>query len=280
MSVSSGGTDAICIAYIAVTDPTNAKRLFLGDIAAHCGADWYLSSLSVQDVHPKCFWLDSDHTNGAKYSGIGIHMPSFSSEDEGPMKGLALEYNTTKDAMCNSAPRLKLYEDLRGEDPIMFFDPPFTGNDFNPDGSDKDLTKIIGVAGSKAKINRKLSPEACKKTGCPHIWDADGPGTGTPAKVRRSNHADKLVISHFAAHSAAELCGSETSKGPDFVSMREKIFCDMENKISRNLCSDSTSTCCFDFDVQQMRQCGFRGTSASKRASPNKSYSKVHHWGA
>jgi hypothetical protein len=44
----------------------------------------------------------------------------------------------------------------------------------------------------------------------------------------------RLVISSEASHNATALCASETSRGPDFVSLAEKVYCNM---VSR---SDST----------------------------------------
>ncbi|KAL9032291.1 MAG: hypothetical protein Q9180_006589, partial [Flavoplaca navasiana] len=39
ISVVNGGDDALCIAYIALTQPDDTKKVFYGDFAKECGAD-------------------------------------------------------------------------------------------------------------------------------------------------------------------------------------------------------------------------------------------------
>lgn len=43
ISISKGGIDALCIAYITVTWPDGGKYLFSGDVGFTCGAHWYAS---------------------------------------------------------------------------------------------------------------------------------------------------------------------------------------------------------------------------------------------
>ncbi|KUJ23952.1 uncharacterized protein LY89DRAFT_744511 [Mollisia scopiformis] len=52
---------------------------------------------------------------------------------------------------------------------------------------------------------------------------------------------NKLVVSDFASHSAIEVCVSETSWGPDFVSTVEAIFCDMCQRRTYPLCGENGS---------------------------------------
>ncbi len=47
MSVSGGGEDSICIAYIYVTPPSKEFWGFFGDVAKECGGSWYHSNLPV-----------------------------------------------------------------------------------------------------------------------------------------------------------------------------------------------------------------------------------------
>ena len=54
------------------------------------------------------------------------------------------------------------------------------------------------------------------------------------------------------AHSASELRGSETSRGPSFVSTQEGTYCDMSHKTSYPLCSATVTTGCFDVDTKQL----------------------------
>lgn len=74
-----------------------------------------------------------------------------------------------------------------------------------------------------------------------HFWyakDADS----MPRKKRRqpartsSKFDGRLVTSIHEQHSAIELCGSDQSYGPDFVSFSENVFCDMGTKVHWPLC--------------------------------------------
>jgi hypothetical protein len=69
-------------------------------------------------------------------------------------------------------------------------------------------------------INRRIERRAEE----PHHWC-------------KENH---LVISEFAEHSAIEVCESESSWGPDFVSITEGIFCDMCERESYPLCDEGS----------------------------------------
>src|ERR1700738_3356157 len=61
------------------------------------------------------------------------------------------------------------------------------------------------------------------------------------AKSRRqdtqgSKFGGKLITSTHPSHSAIGLCDSDTSRGPDFVSHHEGMYCDMETKQAYPLC--------------------------------------------
>lgn len=53
---------------------------------------------------------------------------------------------------------------------------------------------------------------------------------------RSPSLAKTLISSPREKHSAIELCASETSYGPDFVSRSERVFCDMGTKVAWPLC--------------------------------------------
>lgn len=56
----------------------------------------------------------------------------------------------------------------------------------------------------------------------------------------------RLVQSNIPEHSAIDLCGSETSVGPDFVSTVEGVMCDMGTKQHMPLCAIGVLGRCFD----------------------------------
>jgi hypothetical protein len=61
-----------------------------------------------------------------------------------------------------------------------------------------------------------------------------------------------VVVSKIESHSAKEVCESESSAGPDFVSTVEGVFCDTAAKEWWYLCSSKISTGCFDLETQRM----------------------------
>lgn len=80
----------------------------------------------------------------------------------------------------------------------------------------------------------------------------------------------RLVISSAASHNATELCLSETSRGPDLVSMAEGVFCDMATKEVLPLCDQGTKHDCFHVDS--------RTKLLSNETTHAKSYTKVLQW--
>jgi hypothetical protein len=106
-----------------------------------------------------------------------------------------------------------------------------------------------------------------KRTEQPHKWCQEG----------------QLVVSEHPGHSAAEVCESETSWGPDFISIVEGIYCDMCERRSYPLCNSkavrarggSASGTCFDMKSKQLRAPLSRRRDQSV---PMKKYNKVRHW--
>jgi hypothetical protein len=89
-------------------------------------------------------------------------------------------------------------------------------------------------------LNRRIESRAEE----PHHWC-------------KENH---LVISEFAEHSAIEVCESESSWGPDFVSITEGIFCDMCERQSYLLCDQGSGGS------------GSAGSSVQMEARPTSSF--------
>ena len=89
-----------------------------------------------------------------------------------------------------------------------------------------------------------------------------------------------VVISDIDSHSAKELCENHTSVGPDFVSTKEGLYCDMCAHELWHVCSASVSKGCFDMTSRTMRPGGgIQGRDeASERVVPEKSYEKTTHW--
>ncbi|KAI9652386.1 MAG: hypothetical protein M1829_001661 [Trizodia sp. TS-e1964] len=204
ISVVAQESDAICISYIYASG-NGAQYAWYGDMGWTCGADWHYSNFTVGDGHyqPKCVWIDSDHSNGLRFQGMSLHFPDFTASQTGQRD----EYNTNLDALCNSDARMKFWPGIVPDAIIPFFDPPLA---YNADGSDADLSLVI----NKARRRSIASSRPFRRNALPG----------------RQLGAGHLIISNFDSHSAQDLCESESSIGPDFVSMAEGIYCDMAEK--------------------------------------------------
>jgi hypothetical protein len=251
ISLSQAGVDAICIAGISVTDPSDIQFAWYGDVAEFCGAPWYASQtiLSSKDMYmPKCVWIDGDATNGIKTKGISLHLPSFIATDE-----RAESMTKDKDLWCNVAPRLKFYDDLSRESAVPVFKPypefePTTLLDKDP-AATKDSKNWFTPEWALDKKGRKKDKRS--------IDDLDEVSVnGTHAELqagqRKVNFQGQLNKSGNQWHSAKELCESSTSMGPDFVSTKEGVFCDMDHKRAWPLCSATITNGCFDNDNNKM----------------------------
>lgn len=105
----------------------------------------------------------------------------------------------------------------------------------------------------------------------PYFWDDsdtagttdhemnDGTGgkeetTGGSRLKKRSGLAafSHLIASPHDRHSAKELCESESSHGPDFISSSEGIFCDMDTKTHWPLCDRTTEKECYHWDTHSL----------------------------
>ncbi|RDL30377.1 Uncharacterized protein BP5553_10255 [Venustampulla echinocandica] len=106
-----------------------------------------------------------------------------------------------------------------------------------------------------------------KRAEQPHRWCQEG----------------QLVISEHSGHSAAEVCESKTSWGPDFISVVEGIYCDMCERRSYPLCNNkvvragggSANGTCFHMESKQLRATSGRH---SERSVPVKRYHNVRYW--
>ncbi|KAI5250350.1 hypothetical protein E4T43_00130 [Aureobasidium subglaciale] len=67
----------------------------------------------------------------------------------------------------------------------------------------------------------------------------------TSSRTRLPWMENKLVVSNIDSHSAANLCNSETSWGPDFVDSHGKL-CDMGTKTLYTLCSNENVDGCVE----------------------------------
>ncbi|KAK0637151.1 hypothetical protein B0T17DRAFT_520765 [Bombardia bombarda] len=87
----------------------------------------------------------------------------------------------------------------------------------------------------------------------------------------------RLVISSEPTHNATALCESTTSRGPDFVSLFEGVYCNMATSETLPLCVEGTLTegC---FHVENQASVGKRAENATEPVVVEKEYTAVIRW--
>lgn len=292
VSVSAFGKDSLCVAAVGVTSPTGSHAGWFGDVGMKCGAPWYPSNFVVPgsdpEARPACVWISQAVSSGQPNKGITIHLPSFTGA------GLASEYNDNIDAMCKSLPRFSMWTSRSVHMTLPVFRNKLESNE---DGSDKDIDAILNPEMMQSETTAPNDPTG-KALGVADGASALQPGPVVemaPSRRRRRNTRrqassfqplpDQLVVSNVTCHSAKEVCGSATSAGPDFVSVAEGLFCDMEEKVIWPLCSEVTNESCFDLNERAMRWVGHADGDAAKpelrargEQSQDKFYRDVQSW--
>ena len=276
IAVTNGGDDALCIAYIVLTQPDGDSKVWYGDIAKACGADWYPSELKTNkdDYQAACIWIDRDHSNGLQFQGFGLHINDFAS----PTQERVDQYNENMDLMCKAEPRLKMYEKMTSQDPISFFKPPLEYNATTRVDSDPSLVldPTHWVLTTDLSTNKK------------RVVDTDqAPPPRVVRRQKSSLFGNKLVVSESIHHSAKELCESAGSVGPDFVSLAEQLFCDMDTRKTWPLCGTNKTVHCFDRTSQTIKVGNGTGSATldgieemivKTGSAWIKAYEKTIHW--
>ncbi|EEP78502.1 predicted protein [Uncinocarpus reesii 1704] len=271
VAISNGGIDAICIAWIAMAW-NDAKYGWIGDVGQACGSDWYYTQTLLKESgkdgkrehRPRCVWIDRDGSNGFNAQGFSMHIIDFdvSGNDR------KTQYQIYPETMC-SRPRYHTYKHMVTQDGTYIFSPPL---EYGPGLVDKDIKKVLvpGKPTSEKSLPLMVRDNFHGAPGRPRL-------TRRALERRSKFMRDVLVVSGWPQHKAEELCKSETSVGPDFASLSDKLFCDMEHKELWPLCTNGTITnACFDVSTKTMRGGGIGARDLiSGRAIPEKSYSKI-----
>ena len=272
---------------------------FYGDIPKQCGAPWYHSNLEVQlqqgAYYPACFWLTSpDPTTGKKPhpfpQGYGIHLTDFTQSSD-----RATQYTASPDTACKSDPRYKAYDAITEMNCLPIFNPPLTygSNSIDPDfnalktpGSFMCDPHADGKTMPSLQQLRQLQQWTGGRLNMPTYGVKRSEALKErQVKTRQSDQnqacADNhVVISSLDQHTATELCQSATSVGPDFVSTRESLYCDMCKHELWPVCSTTITAACFDLSSTTVRPgTGVQGRDESSgREVPSRSYKKVSNW--
>ncbi len=270
LSISASGGDAFCLSYLAVSGPNGEYWTWNGEFGKKCDQAWYASMQSMigKGVRPKCIWFSND---GRFPTGIGLHLTDFSSIGSSEAEVRAYQYENQKDTLCKSKPRQHFYK----ENPFtelncipVFAIPPEVdenGADIDPMASQTDgVVKCDPHPGVRPSVRDILTLRKMMSAGKAGMMA----GYGTRKrqviasdKATRSHSISKrtdcdykdVVISEIGEHSATELCQSASSSGPDFVSMKEGLLCDMCTHQLLPLCSETISTHCFDLQKLEVR---------------------------
>ena len=128
--------------------------------------------------------------------------------------------------------------------------------------SKEDKNPILGVPGYAAN-----APDILENPQARSLTDF---GRRRPLPRSRKS-AERLIIGSSHHHSAMELCESPTSRGSDFVSMAEGMFCDMETKTLYSLCRGNVNTECFDAGSHELK-------SRRRDEAVRRRYQRVSRW--
>lgn len=220
--------DAICVAYVSITWPTDQNRYgWEGSWGKQCGGSWYWSHVYInsKNYKPPCLWIDAD--GDQPQTGFSLHWPEFVSKTGQVPEGKDPSY------FCENTPVFALHTD---EDP--------SGIDFWPLGNHTTRREVArsepAPATTKAQLNRRSAKTTRRST-------------AKKAGKKVNKHANKLVVSDDAEnHPTSVLCDSPTSVGPDFVNTADGQYCRMEDHTLWPLCDSVHTSECFNMDTQNL----------------------------
>jgi hypothetical protein len=298
VSVQAGGSNEICISAISVAWPDGSSpKVWLGDIGVNCstaadGPEWSNSVTqtgSDPQFQSKCIWLTTDPLAlGIHNEGINLHIVDFGRTDGATTRDgaqttnpVALQWNSDNDLLCKAPGRMTFVNRQNGAIPILVYQPPL---EYLKDGTDQDPFAVMHGAcdptsptadcGGMEHLRRPVVTNSSQSQ--QNLSDRRRRGLN-----RRNRYSKTLVHSNSTSHSAEMLCNSPASIGPDFVSYRERKFCDMSSRTIWPLCSNNIMTECFDYKsnrlIKHSRQ--WNETSLERRyAYGGETYERVEHW--
>ncbi|TQN64582.1 hypothetical protein CSHISOI_10884 [Colletotrichum shisoi] len=278
--VNQCSKDAICISAMQFS---NGKQsvVFFGDMGALCGQSWFFSRrrLSTSLPHPKCVWLDLDHTAGFNARAMSFHLNDLlGTPDKVKM------YQENHDYICKSTPRFSYWYNLWPMAQLPVFKPPL----------EYERDEITGMEGRNTHPDQAIDTIKWDKMAYTDPQPADGGSvrpsyTSDQRKAKRAKLAKRsgtnmdvshLVVTRAEGHEASLVCNSTSSYGYDVVSLRERTYCDMTVKRLYSLCDDVYKENCFDLEKRTL--VGRGGINARGEVSavgvPQKRYESADHW--
>ncbi|KAL2257699.1 hypothetical protein VTK26DRAFT_9301 [Humicola hyalothermophila] len=261
----SANDNAICITSLSITWPNGDQYGWVGNWGRACGAPWYFSNVFLQgsDFKPDCMWIDGNGDQPT--TGFQVHWPEFTNKGEDASEALK---GKSRDYFCNAGPPFKLYTN---PDPRSI-------TYWLPRNSDRRRQRAIAVSEEAPPRKTDIHDRRRRRRRLRHvqgenaILNSNGT-TGASLVTPPYRFADLLVLDASSEHSAAVLCGSATSAGPDFANGAERLFCRMSDKTLWPFC-DATRRItdnCFDTGLQQL--------VIGAKAARDKGYGRVISWG-
>jgi len=146
-----------------------------------------------------------------------------------------------------------MYEQLRLLEMLPYFvEAPFDKTTLVDFDRDKTLNPASWAAQPKSSIYLPFKRDQDAAT--PALSTGRrGALTSILQRPRRNPFRGRLIMSGAKHHLASRLCMSDTAVGPDFVSLDEGIFCDMELRKTAQFCRSARQKGCFDIEAQKMR---------------------------
>ena len=292
LTIAAGGTDAVCVQYVELAWQGTLTSGFDGSWGRDCNQDWYYSQSTWGTVdgfpyRPDCFWFDSGSNSKHPLQEMWVDMEKLVSG--APVTGsnssaqtycndqvMKFSSTTNDDKKSPSVPD-GLSQDKEGSGPAPGLAAPDNsqsktqrerGQPHHPHLSREKRDSAIQVTASG--VNNPLNAESTT----PVTTES---GSFKSADGKLSAKEEVLVVSDIEAHSAEDLCGSDRSRGPDFVSHYEKKFCDMKTKTTHPLCEGSVLTDCFALDHVE-KKIRKRGAAGTQDERVHRSYKKVTEW--
>lgn len=228
---------------------TRKPYTWLGDVGAACGQAWQFGLFTInggdrQPYAPRCTWLDADNGEDIDKNSVAITNRQMKIN----MWAYAGQGNTTMDIdyYCGST---------------------IFSNDMNDP-----------IPGRTPRGPQEIDSQLVLDTGGPNVARSTNPdGNPTGIRKRSQKSANELVVNSRPYQSAVKLCNSPTSRGSDFVSVDEGLFCDMETKTLHPLCSADNRIGCFDLEADKMQLRRRDGVKMRSRSPSTKQYKKIHY---
>jgi hypothetical protein len=189
----------------------------------------------------KCAWIDGDGDQST--TGIQIHWPEFDGEGNAVQDG---------SYYCENNPSLRF---LTESDPNSAY------------------------VWTPARNMFARNPSASMSSAHPAVEKQRRAADDQYHHLRREMlNDDRLVKSTKSVHSASQLCNASKSVGPDFVSLDEKKFCEMNSKTLYDFCDEVTAGDCWDDDSNVLTSKGVGRIASAGGSEPKSKYGEVISW--